>query len=124
MQFVVLISGAALIGLALSPGLAAAQSAVTQATVRQNLEEAYPVRVLNIEEGEIGGVSAWVVTMMNEGGDFNSAFQVNTVAVNRQTGELIPSFRHGASGYDLPPGSAASPRSEIHPNQMQSGPWR
>ena len=123
-HLMVLVAGTALVGFALQPATAGAQGGVTKESVEQSLEESYPVQVLKIVEGEIDGTAAWIVTVMNEGGDFNSAFQVTTLAVDRQTGDLIPSFRPGASGYQGSPGTALSPGSEIHPNQMQNGPWR
>lgn len=105
-------------------GAAGAQSPMSEEAVRAWVEDSYPVEVLKVEQGEVDGVDAWMVTMMTEGGDFNSAFQVNTIAVNRQTGELIPSFRHGPSGYKVPPSLSGAPGTEIHPNRMQQGPWR
>ncbi len=35
---------------------------------------------------------------MNPPGNFNEALQVNTLMVDRQTGELVPQFRHAPSG--------------------------
>lgn len=108
--------------LLLASGAAWAQ--VSEGDVRAQIEALYPVQVLKLEEAEVDGEAAYLLTVMNEGGDFNEAFQVNTLAVRQSDGTLISSFRHGASGYDVPPTLSGSPSSEIHPGQMRNGPWR
>ncbi len=60
----------------------------------------YGVEVLRVvpAESDEGG-AAYRVTFMNPGGDFNEAFQVNTILVDAETGAPITQFRHLPSGY-------------------------
>ena len=107
---------------ALAPaGTARAQ--VTDEEAGRQIAEAYDVKVLRVREGDIDGRPVWYVTVMNPVGDFNEAFQVNTVAVDRQTGQLVPSFRHRTSGYELPPGRRDD-RLGRRPESMRTGAWR
>ena len=107
---------------ALAPaGTARAQVGAEQAG--RQIAEAYDVKVLRVREGEIDGRPVWYVTIMNPVGDFNEAFQVNTLAVDRQTGQLVPSFRHRVSGYELPPGRRDD-RIGQRPESMRTGTWR
>jgi hypothetical protein len=106
--------------------LAPAGTALAQVTAEQagrQITEAYDVKVLNVREGDIDGRPVWYVTFMNPGGAFNEAFQVNTLAVDRQSGQLMPSFRHRASGYELPPGRRDD-RLGQRPESMRTGTWR
>ena len=91
-----------LMGLAVVVPLVAgqAQAAMTEAQVKQSLERAYNVTVLRITRLEYDGRAAFKVTFMNPGGNFNTAFQVNSVAVDAETGKLIVRFRHRSSGHD------------------------
>lgn len=103
-------SAAALVlGLAMAGLSAPALSAVSQSEAAKMVAESFGVQVLRVRPGQVGERRVWLVTVMNRGGDFNSAFQVNTLAVDQGTGELVPAFRHRSSGYDLP---AAAPGSE------------
>jgi uncharacterized NAD-dependent epimerase/dehydratase family protein len=85
--------------------------------------ETYDVKVLRVREGDIDGSPVWYVTVMNPGGAFNEAFKVTTVAVDKQTGQLMPSFRHRASGYELPPGRRDDKVGQ-RPESMRTGTWR
>ncbi len=78
-----------------------ASAAVSSDQVKRNIEARFPVQVLKIREATIDGHNAFVVTVMNQGGAFNEAFQVNTLVVDAETGKLVTQFRHRASGYDL-----------------------
>ena len=75
-------------------------SHVTARQASQQFAETHGVQVLKVRTGEIGGKRVYLLTFMNPTGDFNEAFQVNTVAVDVSTGKLIAGFRHRASGYD------------------------
>ena len=57
--------------------------------VKASIEREYGVRVLRIVEVERAGRTVYAVTVINPGGDFNEAFQVNTLAVDPDTGALI-----------------------------------
>ncbi len=86
-------------GLALSPGAGAAE--LSPAQVEQQIARTYPVKVLRVREIEFDGRTVYAVTVMTKGGDFDGAFQVNTIIVDADTGKPIPVFRHRDSGYDL-----------------------
>ncbi len=77
---------------------AAAQALLTEAAARTAVEERYGVEVLRIESAEQDGVPVFLVRVMNPGGNFNEAFQVNTLVLDRRTGNLVPQFRHESSG--------------------------
>ncbi len=87
-------------GLALSPAASAAQ--LSAAEVGQRIAQAYPVKVLSVRSIEFDGKTVYAVTVMTNGGDFDDAFQVNTIVVDADTGKPIPVFRHLDSGYILP----------------------
>ena len=95
-----LLAGAALAAAWFIPPVLAA---VSQDAAAKQIAERYEVEVLKVRAGELDGRKVWLVTVMQPGGDSNGAFQVHLLAVDQETGELVPSFRHGASGYTLPP---------------------
>ncbi len=102
-------------------GTAVAQ--VTDQEAKRQIEDSYDVEVLRVREGEIDGRAVWLVTVMMPSGDFNSAFMVSSLAIDRQTGDLVPSFRHRASGYDLP-GGLRSDKDGLRPDVARSRTWR
>lgn len=88
------------LGLAFA-GMPSPALAISQSQAANKVALAFDVQVLRVRAGEVEGTPVWLVTVMNRGGDFNSAFQVNTLAVDQQSGELRPAFRHRSSGYKL-----------------------
>lgn len=112
---------AALIAGLICSGNAAAQ--VTDQEAKRQVEESFDVEVLRVREGEIDGQAVWLVTVMVPSGDSNAAFMVSSLAIDRQTGELVPSFRHRASGYDLP-GGGRGDKAGLRPDAARSGTWR
>ena len=68
--------------------------------VRAKIIQAFGVEVLRVRPAQADGRRVYVVTIMNPGGDFNTAFQVNTLLVDADTGKLVSGFRHRPSGYD------------------------
>jgi hypothetical protein len=105
-------------------GAAPATAQVGQDEAAGMVAETYGVEVLKTEEGEVDGQPVWLVTVMEPGGNTNSAFRVATLAVSKETGQLVPAFRHRSSGYRLPGGEAGVPRSADRPLNMQQGIWR
>ena len=85
---------------------APAGAAMSADEVAAAIAEAYGVTVLRVVAIEEDGRSVFRVTIMNPGGDFDEAFQVNTLLVDADTGKLVSAFRHRASGHD--PSQAAS----------------
>lgn len=81
------------LGVWLGVTLAAAPVAAQPTSVQQiadRIAKEYGVKVLKTAEGQEDGKPVLFVTVMNEGGNFNNAFQVSTLAVDPATGELIP----------------------------------
>jgi hypothetical protein len=77
---------------------AMAQSLITEAKARQEIEARYSVQVLRIQKAEEGKTPVFIIKVMNKAGNFNEAFQVNVVMMDRRTGKLIPQFQHTVSG--------------------------
>ena len=117
-------------GLALALGLLAvllpqtAVAAVSEAEAARQLEQAYGVKALKVRAGDVGGRAVWLVTVMNPGSDSNAAFQVNTLAVDQETGELVSAFRHGTSGYELAGDGPREDKVGLRPEAMRSRVWR
>lgn len=105
-------------------GVAGPAAAIDKDEAARRIAEAYDVEVLKVEEGEVGGLAVWMVTVMKGGGNRNDAFQVSTLAVDRDSGALVPSFRHRASGYDLPPSPGGGDTETLRPDAARSGTWR
>jgi len=84
---------------------ALAQTLMSEDQVRAAIAEKYGVEVLRIEAADIDGKPAFILRVMNPQGNFNEAFQVHMLAVDRSSGELIPQFRHKPAGYDLSGGA-------------------
>src|SRR5471032_1742376 len=110
-----------IIGAALVSGVA--RAAVTPDEIKKRLEDALPVQVLRVQQGEVDGKPAFLVRVMNKTKGGNDAFSITTLAVDGETGQLIPAFRHRASGYALPdsPGSEAK---EILVPENSGNTWR
>ncbi len=84
---------------AATPSLA--QGLMSESKARAAIEETYGVQVLSVEEIGKDGWQAFVVKVMNPPGDFDEAFQVNTLVIDRQTGLLVPQFRHLPAGHQM-----------------------
>ena len=102
---------------------ASAQAAMTPDEVRKKLESAYPVQVLRVEPGEIDGKPVFLARVMKKTLGGNDAFGVATLAVDGETGRLIPAFRHRASGYTLPDGQGEEPK-EVNVPENGMTTWR
>ncbi|MDP6604263.1 MAG: hypothetical protein QGG17_08725 [Rhodospirillales bacterium] len=72
--------------------------AASKAEVKAMIEKTYGVEVLRIDDSKANGLDAFAVKVMNPGGDFNEAFQINTLVVDKRTGKLISQFRHLPDG--------------------------
>ncbi len=99
-------------------------AALSEADAARQVEADYGVEVLKVRAGERDGTAVWLVTFMVPGGDSNAAFQVQTLALEQATGDLVPSFRHRRSGYDLPPPGSGGAKSEARPDAARSRTWR
>jgi uncharacterized membrane protein YkoI len=74
-------------------------AALSADQVKARIAKDFGVKVLRVRPGKDRGRNVYLVTMMNPGGDFNEAFQVNTIIVDAETGQLVPRFRHRSSGH-------------------------
>lgn len=98
------IIGLALAGaLSVASAIPAAQAADSAEAAGKKVGERFDVEVLKVSPGDLDGRKVWLVTIMRPGGNRNSAFQVHVLAVDQETGTLVPSFRHSANGSILPP---------------------
>ena len=68
--------------------------------VKRQVETRYGVKVLRIRPMTEQGRSAFAVTIMNPGGDFNEAFQVNAIVIDAETGRPIIQSRQGPGGLE------------------------
>ena len=76
--------------------------ALTPEEVGRQVAERWGVELLRVRPASVEGQDALAVTVMKSGGSFNGALGVATLLVDPDTGELLPCFQHGASGYTLP----------------------
>ncbi len=81
----------------------AASAAVSAETAAKQIGERFDVQVLKVAPGELDGRKVWLVTVMQPGDSGNASFRVHVLAVDQETGALVPSFRHHADGMTLPP---------------------
>jgi hypothetical protein len=95
----VMLFAAAIFGWAASPSLA--QQLMSESAARKAIELAYGVQVIGIEAGGKDGWRYFTVRVMNPAGDFNEAFMVSVLVVDRQTGKIVPQYRQGDSGAEL-----------------------
>ena len=95
---------AAIVVTALAAAPAPAQSPGAKA-VADKVAKEYGVTVLRTDEGEVDGKAVVFVTVMKEGGNSNDAFQVTTLAVDPESGELVSQFLTTPTGQqDTAPG--------------------
>ena len=100
-----------------------AQAQVSKDQAAASIAQEFDVKVLRVRPGEIDGTPVWLVTVMNPGGTYNTAFQVTTLAVDQASGALVPAFRQGPNGA-RGTGSSIDTRSDIRPDSSRSGTWR
>ncbi len=87
-----------------------ATAAVTKEAAAERIAEEFGVEVLRVRPGERDGRAIWLLTVMQPEGSSNATFQVHILAIDQESGDLLPSFRHRNSGYDLPPPAAGGGR--------------
>ncbi len=102
---------------------AESRAAMSEDQVRAAITRDYGVEVLRIRADTVDGRAVFLVTVMNPGGNFNEAFQVNTLAVDAETGRLVPQFRHHASGQSFS-GSLSNVPNRQSPDAARGRTWR
>ena len=100
-----------------------AKAAMTQSQVAAATEKSYDVRVLKIYADKENGKSVFRVKVMYNGGDWNTAFQVNTIVIDVETGERVAQFKHQSSGRSLP-GNYDSMPNRQPPDALRRHIWR
>ena len=66
--------------------------------VKRKIAADYAVTVLRVKPMTDDGRRVFSVTIMNPGGAFNEAFQVNTIVIDAETGQPIIQYRQGPGG--------------------------
>ena len=69
-----------------------AEAAMSKDQVAQKIEKEFKVKVLRVKPATEDGKPIFAVTVMSGGGDWNHAFQVNTIAVDAATGQPVVQF--------------------------------
>lgn len=101
-----------------------ARAAVDAEAARQVVLEAFEVEVLETRAATLpDGREVWLVKVMREGGNSNAAFKVDTVAVDRSSGELVLGYRSGASD-DEELNERRTGAIEKRPDAVRSFTWR
>ena len=100
-----------------------AKAAMTQSQVAAATEKSYDVRVLKIYADKENGKNVFRVKVMYNGGDWNTAFQVNTIVIDAETGERVAQFKHQSSGRSLP-GNYDSMPNRQPPDALRRHIWR
>ena len=76
--------------------------ALTPEEVGQKVATDWGVEVLRVRPVRVDSEDVVAVTVMSPAGSFNGALGVTTLLADAETGQLVPRFRHNASGYSLP----------------------
>lgn len=100
-----------------------AYAAMSEQEVWAAVERDYGVQVLRIRPDTDDGRNVFLVTVMNPPGDFNEAFQVNTLMVDAETGQLVLQYRHGPSGHRFSDAPSHVPNRQS-PDAPRGRTWR
>jgi hypothetical protein len=100
---------------------AGAASAASPEEVKERIEKQYGVQVLKVTPTDLDGKKVYDLRVMRKDGG-NGAFGVTSLAVDAETGQLVPAFRHKASGYALPDAVEGDPRQIFVPSRGST--WR
>lgn len=99
------------------------EAALSEAQVRAAVERDFDVRVLKIYPDKNNGRDVFNVRVMYNGGDWNTAFQVNTLVIDAETGRRVQQFSHGSSGRSLPGNYDTVPNRQS-PDALRRHIWR
>lgn len=100
---------------------AGAAAAASPDEVKQKIEKEYGVQVLKVTPADMDGKKVYDVRVMRKNGG-NGAFGVTSLAVDAESGKLVPVFRHKASGYELPDQVEGDPHQVLVPSRGST--WR
>lgn len=114
------LTGFALLCLALVASASPASAQLSAEEAGKKLAEAYPVRVLDVRPVEHDGRAVYAARVMRIGPDAGSAaFQVTTLLVDPATGDLVPTFGHGPTGYSTSATDSHAPRIDSSGSEMR-----
>lgn len=99
------------------------EAAMSKSEIQSSVEKQYDAKVLKVSAGSDSGRAVFFVKVMFRGGNFNTAFQVNTLVVDANTGKRLAQFRHGVSGRQLS-GSFDSRPNRQSPGALRGHIWR
>ena len=99
------------------------EAAMAKGQVKAATEKTYDVRVLKIDPGKKDGKDIFIVKVMYNGGNWNTAFQVNTIVIDANSGERVSQFRHQSSGRSLSGNYDAMPNRQP-PDALRRHIWR
>ena len=102
---------------------ATASATISKRTILANIEKEYDAKVIKMFIGNDMGRSVYFVRVMFNSGNYNTAFQVNTLVIDAQTGKRLPQFRHGPSGRQLSGTMDNSPNRQS-PGALRGHIWR
>ena len=111
------------IALALFLSFGSSAAALSKAQVQAAIEKQYDAKVIKIYPGTDAGRPVFFVRVMFNGGNYNTAFQVNTLVIDAETGKRVPQFRHRSSGQELS-GSYDSRPNRQAPAALRGHIWR
>jgi len=100
-----------------------ANAAMSKDQISTQVAKEFGVQVLDVSPDTADGKAVFIVKIMFLGGDFNSAFQVNTWVVDAEDGKRISQFQHLSSGQSRSGGHDAHPdrqRTDAHRGHI----WR
>jgi len=105
-------------------GVAAnAEAAMSKSQIQASVEKQYSVKVLGVSSGRDLGRTVFFVKVMFNGGNYNTAFQVNTLVIDADTGKRLAQFRHGSSGREMS-GNFDSRPNRQSPGALRGHIWR
>ena len=99
------------------------EAAMTKGQVKAATEKTYDVRVLKINPDKKDGKDVFIVKVMYNGGNWNTAFQVNTIVIDANTGKRVSQFTHQSSGRSLSGSYDAMPNRQP-PDALRRHIWR
>ena len=100
-----------------------ASADMSKREIQAEIENKYDARVLKMFIGKDLGRPVYFVRVMFKGGNYNTAFQVNTLVIDAKTGKRLSQFRHGASGQQLSGTIDNSPNKQS-PAALRGHVWR
>jgi hypothetical protein len=100
-----------------------AYGAMSSNEIQAAIEKKYDAKVLKVFVGTELGRPVYFVKVMFKGGNYNTAFQVNTLVVDAKTGKRLPQFRHRASGRELS-GTIDNRPNKQSPSALRGHVWR